>query len=53
MTHLTAFTAIIIWSGLVAKVFPKAMAWVFDRFPKHFKPQESTSRVVEDVTKSY
>jgi len=37
MTHLLVFTTIIVGTGILAKVFPKVMVWVFTRFPKHFK----------------
>ncbi len=42
MTHIIALTAIIIGAGLIAKVLPKVIIWVFERFPEHFKPQESS-----------
>lgn len=51
MTHLTAISTIIVGTGILAKVFPKIMVWVFSRFPEHFKPRElpSADRVRQGV----
>lgn len=42
MTHLVAFTIFIIGTGLIAKFFPKVMTWIFNQFPAHFKPHDSS-----------
>lgn len=38
----TLIVLIVVAFGIVvlAKIFPKAISWVFDRFPSHFKPQQ-------------
>lgn len=38
MDHIVAFTALIIGTGLIAKVFPRIMTKIFDRYPEHFSP---------------
>ncbi|QOJ33808.1 MAG: hypothetical protein HRU82_02085 [Nitrospira sp.] len=45
MTHLIAFTAMVVGTGILAKVFPKVMVWVFGRFPEHFKPSEAAQSI--------
>lgn len=47
MTHLLALIVTIIGTGLIAMVFPKAMVLIFERFPEHFKPQNSASSTTE------
>lgn len=48
MTHLLAFTTMIIGTGILAKVLPTVLVWVFNRFPAHFKPQESPSSLPQE-----
>lgn len=43
MTHLIAFSTMVVGTGILAKIFPKVMVWVFERFPQHFKPQDLPS----------
>lgn len=55
MDQIVAFTALIIRTGLIAKVFPKIMTKIFDHYPQHFSPthksgpeDEISSRVVDE-----
>jgi hypothetical protein len=36
---IIAFAVAIAGTGLIAKVFPKAMTRIFERYPQHFRPR--------------
>lgn len=39
MAHMITFAVAIVGTGLIAKVFPSVMTWIFERYPQHFKPR--------------
>lgn len=40
---IASVAAMVIGTGILAKIFPNAIAWVFERLPRHFKPREGAA----------
>lgn len=45
-----AFTTIIVGAGMLATALPKVLVWVFNRFPKHFKPPAAPSSLPQEAS---